>query len=127
MAASGRPYRSGVRFHGIKFVGRQGIFAAREGEFLCREEAQQQTLLPAIEQLQLTAFVGSSASTLNVTAPQWHDAKLKPRRRLADFVLGDPINRIRGSAWPVLFSVLKREWLSEHRALTEIGRTRTPE
>jgi hypothetical protein len=40
----------------------------------------------------LTAFVGSSASTLNVTVPQWHDAKLKPRRRLADLVLGDPTN-----------------------------------
>jgi hypothetical protein len=26
-----------------------------------------------IEQLQLTAFVGSSASTLNETAPQWHE------------------------------------------------------
>jgi hypothetical protein len=45
-----------------------------------------------IEQLQLTAFVGSSASSLNVTAPQWRDAKLKPRRRLAELVLGDPTN-----------------------------------
>jgi hypothetical protein len=81
-----------VRFLGIEFVGRQGIFAACEGEFVCREEAQQQTLLPAIEQLQLTAFVGSSASSLNVTTPQWRDAKLKPRRRLADLVLGDPTN-----------------------------------
>jgi hypothetical protein len=68
------------------------IFAACEGQFVCREEAQQQTLCRQIEQLQLTAFVGSSASSLNVTAPQWRDAKLKPRRRLAELVLGDPTN-----------------------------------
>jgi hypothetical protein len=59
---------------------------------------------------QLTAFVGNSALTLNVTAPLWHDAKLKPPRRLADLVLGDPTS---------VFSVLKRELLSEHPALIE--------
>jgi hypothetical protein len=32
---------------GVEFVGGQSVFAARAGEFFRREEAQQQTLLPA--------------------------------------------------------------------------------
>jgi hypothetical protein len=80
---------------GIEFVGRQGIFAACEGEFVCREETQQQTLLPANRAVATQHLRRSSASSLNVTAPQWRDAKLKPRRRLADLVLADPTKIIR--------------------------------
>jgi hypothetical protein len=74
---------------GIEFVGRQGIFAACEGEFVCREETQQQTLLPANRAVATHHLRRSSASSLNVTAPQWRDAKLKPRRALP--ILFSPI------------------------------------
>jgi hypothetical protein len=82
-------------FMGIKFAGRQGIFAAGEVNLSAEKKLGSKLFCGQMEQLQLTAFVGSSASMLNVTAPQWHDAKLKLRRRLADLVLGDPTNIIR--------------------------------
>lgn len=56
---------------GVEFVGRQGILAAREGEFVRWEEAQQWTFLPTDRAIAAQCLRRNlSPSTLNVTAPQ---------------------------------------------------------